>query len=314
GELFCVFISDQFFDHLKTEKSMKKIILIIIGIIIFLGIISSRASKTTEKSVKSSISSPTATEQPIIAVTDSEKEIFYKYFEYYQGLPTVQIEDKSRHNKAISLTAEEFHISTDEAEKIYEKVSKAKPTDKEIEIYEALETRLDEAIDSASSAESINEKAINNEVAKQYNISTTKLDAIYILVLSNTEYQEQRKSKVAQENKESQAKNLTENRKKILEGYIKKLDDVGMNQFIESVSYEYASTDECSIVVKVRNTWHYQLKQVRLQAAQNLWSLWSQSYYLESEKDKCRMELVDLNGNNVGGSSWLGGSLVNVKN
>jgi len=292
---------------------MKKTILIIIGIIIFLGIVSSRANKTADKSDKTSLLNPTATEQPITTATDSEREIFYKYFEHYQGLPTVPIGNKSRHNKAISLTAEEFHISADEAEKIYEKVSKAKPTDKEIEIYEAFEKRLDEAIDEDALGEPIDEDVIKNEVAKQYNISSIKLDAIYILVLSNAEYQEQRKSKVAQENKERQAKNLTENRKKILEGFIKKLDDAGMNQFIESVSYKYASTNECSIIVKVRDTWHYQLKQVRLQAAQNLWNLWARGYYPEDEKDKCRMELVDLNGNNVGGSSWLGGSVVSVK-
>ncbi len=289
---------------------MKKVILIGIGIIIFLIIVGSKASKTTDKNDGSSAPNPTTTIQS--AVTNEEREIFYKYFEQYMSLPTVPIGDKSRHNKAISLTAEEFNISTDEVEKIYQKVSNAKPTDKEIEIYEALETRLDKAIDNASS-KSIDEKAIKNEVAKQYSISITKLNAIYILVLSNTEYQEQRKNRVAQESKERRAKNLTENRKKILQDYIKKLDDAGMNQFIELISYKYTDADECSIVVKVRDTWHYQLKQIRLQAAQNLWNLWTQGYYLENEKDKCRMELVDSNGNNVGGSSWLGGSVVNVK-
>lgn len=289
---------------------MKKIILIGIGIFILLIIVSPKKDKTADKS-GASLPNPTIKEQSI--VTDKEREIFYKYFEFYQGLPTVPIGDKSRHNKAISLTADEFKISTEEVGQIYEKVSKVRPTDKEIETYETLETKLDEAIDNATSVESIDEKAIKSEVAKQYGISVSKLDAIYTLVLSNSEYQEQRKSKVAQENKERQAKDLVENRKKILEGYIKKLDDVGMNQFIELISYKYASTDECSIVVRVRNTWHYQHKQIRLQAAQNLWNLWSQSYYLETEKDKCRMELVDLNGNNVGGSSWLGGSVIGVK-
>lgn len=288
---------------------MKKIIFIVIGVLVILELLSLAFPKKPDKNGNSS--SPT--EQPITIVTDNEREIFYKYFEYYRTLPIGKIEDNSNHHKAISLTAEEFHISTDEAEKIYEKVSKAKPTEKEIEIYETFETKLDEAIDNASSAESIDEEAIKNEVAKQYNISTTKLDAIYILVLSNTEYQEQRKNKIAQQNIEKQAENLVENRKKILQDYIKKLNDVGMNQFIELVSYKYADTDECSIVIKVRNTWHYQIKQVRLQAAQNLWNLWAQDYYLEDTKDTCRMDLVDLNGNNVGGSSWLGGSIVNVK-
>jgi hypothetical protein len=86
-----------------------------------------------------------------------------------------------------------------------------------------------------------------------------------------------------------------------------------MNQFLVSVKYKYSSQKECSIVIVVRDTWHYQHKQLRLQAAQNLWKLWSQSYYFEDKKDKCRMDLVDGNGNSVGGSSWLGGSIVSVK-
>lgn len=289
---------------------MKKIILIGIGIIIFLIIVSSKANKTTDKS-SASLPSPTDTEQSI--VTDKEREIFYRYFEYYWNLPTVPIGDKSRDDKAASLTANAFHIATDEAKLIYEKVLKAKPTEKEIEIYEALEKRTDEAIENDSLSKPFKEDAINKEIAKKYDISPVKLMAIYILVQSDNEYQKQRESRIAQETKEKQVKTTIEKRKKILDNYIETLDDMGMNQFLESVSYKYASTDECSIVIKVRNTWHYQLKQIRLQAAQNLWELWSRSYYLEDEKDKCRMELVDLNGNNVGGSSWLGGSVVNVK-
>jgi hypothetical protein len=106
---------------------------------------------------------------------------------------------------------------------------------------------------------------------------------------------------------------LVETRRNILGTYIKALDDIGMNQFLVSVTYKYRSTDECSIVIVVRDTWHYQHKQLRLQAAQNLWKLWSQSYDLEDKKDTCRMDLVDGNGNVVGGSSWMGGSVVNVK-
>ena len=292
---------------------MKKVFLIVIGIIIFIGFVGSKASKTTDKSVDSAVPIPTTTVQPVIAVTENEREIFYKCFEYESNLPTVKIGDKSRHIKAISLTAAEFKISNEEADKIYEKVSKSKPSEKEIEIYETLETKLDEAIDNTPPGKSTDEEAVNTEVAKKYSISIPKLKAIYVLVLSNTEYQEQRNSKIAEVNKQKQAENLVENRKKILEDYLKKINEVGMNQYLELVSYKYADTNECSIVIKVRNTWHYQQKQIRLQAAQNLWNLWSQEYYLEDTKDNCRMELVDLNGNNVGGSSWLGGSVVNVK-
>ena len=290
---------------------MKKIVFIGIGVIVFLGIVTAKPNKTTDKNNGSSVSSSTATAQT--TATDEERGIFYKCFEYEWNLPTVPIGDKSRHSKAISLTAEEFHISTAEAEKIYEKVTKAKSSDKEIEIYEAFENRLDEALDEDSLGKPFNEDAIKKEIAKKYNITTIKLDAIWVLVESNAEYQKQWKSKVAQKTKEAQIKVIIEKRKKILDNYLSILNEAGMNQFVEIVSYKYADINECSIIIKVRNTWHYQLKQLRLQAAQNLWELWSQSYYLESERDKCRMELVDLNGNGVGGSSWLGGSVVNVK-
>lgn len=292
---------------------MKKIILIVISIFILLVIISPKKDKTSDKRVKSSVSAPTVTIQPTIAVTDKEREIFYKYFEYEWSLPIVPIGDKSRHNKAISLTAKEFNISIDEAEKVYEKVTKAKPSEKEIEIYETLESGLEEALDNDSPSSPFNEKAVNNKVAKQYGISTIKLMAIYTLVLSDNEYQEKRKGKVAQELQKDKQNDLIEKRKKILQDFIEKINSVGMNEYLELVSYKYTDISECSVVIKVRNTWHSELKQIRLQAAQNLWNLWSQGYYLEDEKDKCRMELVDLNGNNVGGSSWMGGSVVGVK-
>ena len=65
--------------------------------------------------------------------------------------------------------------------------------------------------------------------------------------------------------------------------------------------------------VIVNNTWHYEPKQVRLQGAQSLWEAWAKLYYLESNKDSCYMDILDLNGNKVGGSSFLGGSIINVK-
>lgn len=297
---------------------MKKLIIFIL-IISFLGFgigIFSNTHKSNDSSILGTKTNSNQTfenrkpELQIYVVTDIEREIFYKYFDHYWSLPTVKIGDQSRHNKAIALTADEIQKTPEEVESIYQKVSKAKLSEREIEIYEAYDQRLEENLDSANP---IDEKVIKEEIAKKFNMSTVRLSSLWVLVESNSEYQEQRKSKVAQDTKNRQTNNLIENKKKILNSYIKALDEAGMNQFVEKVSYRYDSLEECSIVVKVRNTWHYQPKQLRLQAAQNLWDIWSKSYYLEDKKDKCRMDLTDLNGNNVGGSSWLGGSLINVK-
>jgi len=67
-----------------------------------------------------------------------------------------------------------------------------------------------------------------------------------------------------------------------------------------------------SLTIVVANAWHYEPHQIRLQAAQNLWDIWAR---IRSPKnpDKARLELTDLNGNSVGGSRVLAGSLIWVK-
>lgn len=65
------------------------------------------------------------------------------------------------------------------------------------------------------------------------------------------------------------------------------------------------------ILVTVSNEWYYQPYQIREHAAQNLWKMWAIIYSPENS-DHARIKLLDLNGNRVGGSSILGGSLVDV--
>jgi hypothetical protein len=68
--------------------------------------------------------------------------------------------------------------------------------------------------------------------------------------------------------------------------------------------------DQLQVVVGA--VWHRQVKQERLIAAQNLWRTWAQ---INSPKDldKSRLELIDVNGNEVGGSGILAGSTVSVR-
>lgn len=65
------------------------------------------------------------------------------------------------------------------------------------------------------------------------------------------------------------------------------------------------------VTITVSNYWHNQNYQLRLQAAQNLWKTWA-ALYSPTEPDSARIELVDFNGNKVGGSSMWGGSMVEV--
>lgn len=67
-----------------------------------------------------------------------------------------------------------------------------------------------------------------------------------------------------------------------------------------------------SLTIVVANAWHYQPYQLRLQAAQNLWETWAR-IRSPNDPDKARLDLTDQNGNRVGGSRWLAGSLIWVK-
>lgn len=77
------------------------------------------------------------------------------------------------------------------------------------------------------------------------------------------------------------------------------------------VRVESDNNDDHTIVVVVGPYWFLMPKQLRLQAAQNMWQLWAK---LDSPRDldKARIKLVDQNGNKVGGSGFLAGSMVDV--
>ncbi len=66
------------------------------------------------------------------------------------------------------------------------------------------------------------------------------------------------------------------------------------------------------VIITVTNPWHYKPYQVRLQMAQGLWEKWA-GIHSPSNRDRSRIKIVDLRGNDVGGSGWLGGSLIKVK-
>jgi tetratricopeptide (TPR) repeat protein len=117
--------------------------------------------------------------------------------------------------------------------------------------------------------------------------------------------------RIAAEQKRIQEQEYQQKQAKLkadLDSFMATLNAAGIDKsIIDRVS---AKDDELTIVVA--NSWHFQPYQIRLQAAQNLWSLWA-TIRSPNDPDKARIELTDYNGNSVGGSRWLAGSLIWVK-
>jgi hypothetical protein len=92
------------------------------------------------------------------------------------------------------------------------------------------------------------------------------------------------------------------------EQYFNKLRMSGIG--LETVEKVQVSSMPNIVKIVVSNSWHSQPYQIRLQAAQGLQKLWG-NLYLPESPDRGRIELVDLNGNKVGGSKIMGGVWVN---
>jgi hypothetical protein len=93
-----------------------------------------------------------------------------------------------------------------------------------------------------------------------------------------------------------------------LASFTKTLEAADAANLIQSVSLSDAKT----ITITVKNLWHIRNKQIRYQDAQTLWQVWA-SISSPSDQDKARISIVDFNGNEVGGSRWLGGSVIWVQ-
>jgi hypothetical protein len=92
-------------------------------------------------------------------------------------------------------------------------------------------------------------------------------------------------------------------------------DESPVARFIKLISYQAAGKfitlvdhNDKTIVVYVDNRWHFLPYQIRFQMAQNIWATWVQATNAEIP-DHARIDIKDLNGNSVGGSRFLGGSL-----
>lgn len=79
----------------------------------------------------------------------------------------------------------------------------------------------------------------------------------------------------------------------------------------EGLLIESASARGNQLTITVTSTWHEQNYQTRLQLAQLLWNLWS-GIHSPNNLDDSRIKIVDYNGNRVGGSGVIAGSMVGV--
>lgn len=83
----------------------------------------------------------------------------------------------------------------------------------------------------------------------------------------------------------------------------------GASALVQSVRQGDGDPDELEITVK--NIWFVLAKGLRLQHAQTLWQVWAR-IHSPGNLDRSRIQLIDANGNRLGGSGFLGGSTVSV--
>lgn len=101
---------------------------------------------------------------------------------------------------------------------------------------------------------------------------------------------------------------LKEQNKKYMEAFLNTIKRAGGSDAIVKVDVDSTGSN---LTIYVDNVWHVMPYQLRLQAAQNLWSVWA-NIKAPNNLDAARIKIADLNGNKVGGSSWLAGSVVKV--
>lgn len=93
--------------------------------------------------------------------------------------------------------------------------------------------------------------------------------------------------------------------------FIARLEQVGIAPgLVVSVARDEVLPD--MLVITVGAAWHRAIKQERRLAAQNLWKLWVRVNGGVEVPDRNWIRLVDVNGNNVGGSGMWGGADIKV--
>lgn len=106
-----------------------------------------------------------------VAASDSERLIFYRYYEIWWSLPTVSFDKmKAKDENAYEITAKELNLPNEDVKKIVEKVGKSKPIEKEFEINDMLDKLVYD--------KNLLEDNAKIEVGRQFNISPDRVTAI----------------------------------------------------------------------------------------------------------------------------------------
>lgn len=87
--------------------------------------------------------------------------------------------------------------------------------------------------------------------------------------------------------------------------------EAGEVSIVKGVEVEQ-NEDLLTATLTVDNVWHVKLYQIRLQDAQALWEAWA-LIASPDDLDLARISIVDLRGNEVGGSRVWAGSLIWVQ-
>lgn len=108
------------------------------------------------------------------------------------------------------------------------------------------------------------------------------------------------KARLDREEAENKRREIA-NRRPPVEKFMETLRNAGITRdLIVSVSAK-----DKRLTIEVANIWHIMAYQIRLQAAQNLWSIWAGTVSPD-QPDYATIKIVDGNGNEVGGSGFLG--------
>ncbi len=96
----------------------------------------------------------------------------------------------------------------------------------------------------------------------------------------------------------------------MVHAFVSKLETAGLGGDLVSNAGLKGDPDE--LIITVGASWHRAVRQDRLVAAQNLWKMWAE-INAPTDPDASRIKLVDINGNQVGGSRLGAGSLIQVQ-
>ncbi len=148
-------------------------------------------------------------------------------------------------------------------------------------------------------------------------LAKAEVEAVVILrkerLLAQLEAEREREKEVQREAEAASARReegqkLEKDRR---DAYTTLLKTAGVKS-IREVSVRRIGNSIWEATLTVENLWHIRHKQIRLQDAQTLWEAWARVASARNP-DSARIKLVDLRGNEVGGSRNLAGSLIWVQ-